>query len=62
MTDKTDDYLRHEALHMSSFLMSTIDRELMEHSYIQSDSECLTLANKAHQALFDLYQLIGNKD
>lgn len=58
---KTDKFSRHEALHMSSFLMLSVDRELIEHQYIQSEPDCIALAEKAHQALFDLYQLIGEK-
>ena len=61
MTNKPDDYSSHEALHMSSFLMDAIDNELIQHDYIASIPECRDLAEKAHQALFDLYQLIGRK-
>lgn len=61
MSNKPDSYFRHEALHMASFLMDAVDRELMEHDYVKSEPDCRALAEKAHQALFDLYQLIGAK-
>ena len=51
--------LAHEALHMASFLMRSVDTELMEHPVIQNNDDWTALAEKAHQALFDLYQSIG---
>ena len=36
-----------------------VDAELLEHPAIQNNEEWSALAKKAHQALFDLYQLIG---
>ena len=56
----TDPLLTHEALHMASFLMRSVDGELLEHPAIQENEEWSALAAKAHQALFDLYQLIGS--
>jgi hypothetical protein len=56
---KNDDYSRHEALHMSSFLMDAVARALMEHPAIRAKPEWAALVEKAHQALFDLYQAIG---
>lgn len=55
----TDPFLTHEALHMSSFLMRSVDDELLEHPAIQENEDWSALAQKAHQALFDLYQSIG---
>lgn len=54
-----DKYSLHEALHMSCFLMESVDRELMEHKQIRNNTHWAELAGKAHQALFDLYQSIG---
>ena len=64
MTNKTkqkpiDPLLTHEALHMASFLMRSVDAELLEHPAIQENEEWSALAKQAHQALFDLYQSIG---
>ena len=59
MTDKTDDYARHEALHMSLFLTNAVGTELMEHAAVKENDEWAALAEKAHEALFDLYQAIG---
>ncbi len=56
---KQDAFLVHEVLHMSSFLMMSVENELMEHPAIQANEEWSALAAKAHQALFDLYQTIG---
>ncbi|HBD12683.1 MAG TPA: hypothetical protein DCZ13_11085 [Porticoccaceae bacterium] len=55
----TDPLLTHEVLHMTSFLMRSVDTELLEHPAIQKNEHWSTLAEKAHQALFDLYQSIG---
>lgn len=54
------DYKTHEVLHMSSFLMSSVDRELLEHDAIKNNREWQLLAEAAHKALFDLYQAIGS--
>ena len=64
MTNKTkpkptDPFLTHEALHMASFLMRSVDAELLEHPAIQENKAWLALAEKAHEALFDLYRSIG---
>lgn len=49
----------HEALHMSAFLMRSVASELLEHDAIRARPEWRQLAERAHQALFDLYQTIG---
>ena len=64
MTDKEKeleqtDLLRHEALHMASFLMRAVDTELLSHQAVKSNPEWLSLCESAHQSLFDLYQAIG---
>ena len=51
----------HEALHMASVAADIVDRTLLEHPAIAAMPEWKTLADKAHQALFDLYQAIGEK-
>lgn len=54
-----DDYGRHEVLHMASFLMNAVDTELLEHAQLKAHPEWKALADKAFNALFDLYQAIG---
>lgn len=54
-----DPLLTHEALHMASFLMRSVDVELLEHPAIQENEDWSALAEKAHRALFDLYQSVG---
>lgn len=49
----------HEALHMSAFLMRSVEIELLEHVAIRSRPEWRQLAERAHEALLDLYQSIG---
>jgi hypothetical protein len=49
----------HEALHMSAFLMRSVAVELLEHEAVGSRPHRRQLAERAHQALFDLYQAIG---
>lgn len=51
----------HEALHMASVAVDLVDRALLEHPAIADVPEWKALADKAHQALFDLYQAIGEK-
>lgn len=51
----------HEALHMAWFLMESVERGLAEHAAIKAKPEWTALADKAHQALFDLYQAIGRE-
>lgn len=51
----------HEALHMSAFLMRSVAVELLEHDAVCSRPEWRQLAERAHQALFDLYQAIGRE-
>lgn len=49
----------HEALHMTSFLCSSIDTELCGHPAIAANPEWHRMAMSAHQKLADLYQMIG---
>ena len=49
----------HEALQMTSFLANAVASELLEHGAITQNAEWYELAERAHQALFDLYQAIG---
>ncbi|MBF0353825.1 MAG: hypothetical protein HQL43_01135 [Alphaproteobacteria bacterium] len=51
----------HEALHMASVSLEIVDRHLLEHPAIALKPEWFALAEKAHQALFDLYQAIGGE-
>ncbi len=53
------EYERHEVLHMTSFLINAVATELLEHDAVIETPEWLELAEKAHQALYDLYQAIG---
>ena len=59
MSDKLDKFHHHEALHTASIFMDMVARDLCEHRAVEGDTKRLKLAEKAHQALFDLYQLIG---
>lgn len=56
---ETDDYGRHEVMHMSLFLAESIESALLKHTQIKNNPEWLQLAEKAHRNLFDLYQSIG---
>ncbi len=53
------DYATHEALHMSWFLMESVERGLVEHDAVKNNPEWAELAKTAHQTLLDLYQAIG---
>jgi len=49
----------HEALHMASFFMESVDRGLVAHPTVTLNPEWFALASQAHDALFALYQAIG---
>lgn len=57
----TDKLLRHEALHMASFLTSAVDEELCEHPAVKANPKWRKLAIKAVDALGDLYSAIGKE-
>lgn len=59
---KDFNFLRHEAMHMASFLAGAIDEELCEHIAIKHHTETRELADKARQAVSDLYQYLGNEE
>jgi hypothetical protein len=54
-----DDYSRQEALHMTAFLMKAVIYELSEHPAVEANPQWLALAERAAEALHDLYQAIG---
>ena len=58
---KLDKFSQHEALHMSSFFARTVETELMSHPYIEANLAFHQLAEKAVDALNELYQAIGAK-
>jgi hypothetical protein len=51
----------HEALHMASFFINSVDDELVEHPAIKANEEWSRLAQVALDALFELYQAIGQQ-
>lgn len=51
----------HEVLHMASFLCASVDEQLCEHAAIKANPEWVALADRARDALLDLYQSIGAK-
>lgn len=51
----------HEALHMASYFIDAIDNELVDHPAIKANEEWSKLASAAMDALFQLYQSIGQK-
>lgn len=58
---KPGSYGCHEALHMASFFAQAVDTELFEHPAIRANKRWKKLAEKAVDALNDLYQSIGAK-
>ncbi len=58
---ETDDYARHEILHMSLFLAEAVDSQLVSRQLVQQNPAWKDLAENAHQALFDLYQAVGGE-
>jgi hypothetical protein len=56
---QTDNYGRHEVLHMTRYLMEAIAGELIQHNAIKADPQWLASAKQAFYSLHDLYQAIG---
>lgn len=49
----------HEALHIAAVLAAMVDRELAEHPAVKANPAWKALADRASDALGDLYQAIG---
>jgi hypothetical protein len=49
----------HEALHMALVLSELVAERLGEHPAVRQDAAWKALADRASDALFDLYQAIG---
>lgn len=60
--NKPDVYHRHEALHMSLFLAESVESQIIDNEFIQSDERCLEIAQQANELLLNLYQIIGVKE
>ncbi|MBO4226662.1 hypothetical protein [Bradyrhizobium neotropicale] len=56
-----NDGYTHEALHTTLVLMETFERHVMDTRCAEQFPDVAAAAEKAHHALFDLYQLIGSK-
>lgn len=52
-------YGTHEVLHMTSFLMNSVEGELLEHQEIQKNEDWTAKAQAAFDVLYELYQSIG---
>lgn len=51
----------HEAMHTTSLMLDMTDDHLLGHPAILADPEFYRLAGNVHEALFALYQAIGEK-
>ena len=49
----------HEALHTAYVLLDTWEKHVMEAPATQDDEELKAQAEKAHQTMFDFYQMAG---
>ncbi len=58
---ETDNYARHEILHMSLFLAESVHEQLASRPLVQQNPEWKHLAERAHEALFELYQAVGGE-
>jgi len=56
---KTDQYARHEILHMSLFLSGAVHEQITSQPLIEANPEWRALAEQAETALSELYQAIG---
>lgn len=60
-SDSYNDGFTHEALHTTFVLMETFSDHVIETRCADEFPDVKAAAEKSHQALFDLYQLIGSK-
>ncbi|ENN87489.1 hypothetical protein RHSP_28830 [Rhizobium freirei PRF 81] len=51
----------HEAMHTTSIMLDMTDDHLLQHPAILADPDFYRLAGEVHEALFALYQAIGEK-
>lgn len=51
----------HEAMHLASVVMDTVDRHLCDHPAVLSNPDWYRLADEAQTCLFNLYQAIAEK-
>lgn len=49
----------HEATHLASVLMDTVDRHLCDHPAVLSNPDWYRLADEAQTALYNLYQAMA---
>ena len=56
-----NDGYTHEALHLTWVLSETVGEYIIDTRCADEFPDVKAAAEKAHQALFDLYQLIGSK-
>ena len=49
----------HEALHVASIQMDSLERYLLEHPAVLMDKDAYRLCHEAHTLLFNLYQHLG---
>jgi hypothetical protein len=61
MSDEYNDGYTHEALHTTHVLMDTFSNHVITTRCADEFADVRAAAEKAHQAMFDLYQLIGMK-
>jgi hypothetical protein len=59
--DAYNDGYTHEALHTTHVLMETFAEHVIDTRCADEFPDVKEAADKAHEALFDLYQLIGTK-
>lgn len=61
MENPYNDGYTHEALHTTHVLLDTFEGHVLETRCADEFPDVKAAAEKAHQAMFDLYQLIGLK-
>jgi hypothetical protein len=61
MSDEYNDGYTHEALHTTHVLMDTFSNHVITTRCADEFGDVREAAQRAHRAMFDLYQLIGTK-
>lgn len=59
--DEYNDGYTHEALHTTHILMETFQDHVLDTRCAEQFPDVAASAEKVHQAMYDLYQLIGTK-
>lgn len=59
---KLDKYSYHEACDRAYVILELLENSLGEHPVLQQDTDAQAAYTKAHDSMYELYQLLANLD